>query len=101
MPDRFYDRDGQPITEDRWADLFFGAGFARVARHELDAGVVSTIWWGFDPHASDRPGGNPLIFETVVFDREGDVVELYRYRSEGEAIAGHAVAVDHLRERAS
>ena len=47
---------------------------------------VSTVWLGLD-HSYD--GGPPLIFETMVFGGGLDL-EMERYSTEAEALAGHA-----------
>ena len=94
MRSRYYARDGSPITLDEWVTLSGKAeDIRRVARDVLPSGlVVSTVWLGLD-HAYD--GGPPLIFETMVFSSESEFAELdmLRYQSEAEAIAGHAAMV--------
>ena len=75
-----------------WAALFEDPDYQRV---KLTVGAgrrVSTVWLGighsFDPHA------NPLIFETMIFkevegsDDDGEV-DVQRYATEEQALAGH------------
>jgi hypothetical protein len=54
---------------------------------------VSTVWLGLDHNWwPDRP---PLIFETMIFGGKLDL-EVWRYSTEEQAVAGHADAVKLL-----
>ena len=88
---RHYDREGQPLTLEKWAALFEDFGYRQVARTVTTKGkIISTIWLGLDHNFSQK--GPPLIFETMVFGGEGDFDDLDcdRYATEEEALAGHA-----------
>jgi hypothetical protein len=50
---------------------------------------VSTIFLGVVTH----PGGRPLLFETMVFGPEGDILEQTRYATWAEAELGHRALV--------
>lgn len=84
----FYDRNGTPITHDRWTALReSGIEYVRIGYVELAPGVsVSTVWLGID-HNFGR-SGPPVIFESMCF-RDGKGIESRRYRTEAEALAGH------------
>lgn len=102
--DLYYDRQGQPITRDRWVELRFGpaAGRQRDRRHRVartrlgrDAGELSTVWLGMDL-GFGQPAGRPLLFESMVFGGPWDGY-MARYATEREAIAGHARIVQMMR----
>jgi hypothetical protein len=95
----YYNRKGEPITQAEWIKAH-GDGthedFATMRRvRETDIGPywVSTVWLGLNHNYA--PTGPPLIFETMVFLREGeaDVLGLeddcYRYSTEADAQQGH------------
>jgi len=87
----FYDRDGQPISEEQWVELRrHGEGYFRVASTEIGTEIwVSTVWIGID-HAFGR--GRPMIFETMVFG--GPMADdCVRYSTAHEAQAGHDAVV--------
>ena len=93
----YYDRDGQPISQDEWIERWGrGIDYRQVARTTVDESDVSTVWLGLD-HGFGR--GRPLIFETMVFG--GPLSdECWRYSTECEALAGHAKMVERLRDNA-
>lgn len=88
---RYYDRQGQPIQETlAWAKKFEDQEYQRVAETTLANGRrVSTVWLGLNHSLLDT--GPPLIFETMVFPKEGEYSELdcERYSTEEEARTGH------------
>ncbi len=94
---RYYDRAGQPITSDQWAEMFKGSAYPSrtVARDEVDGASISTVWLGLDHGWGEGP---PLIFETMVFGSPLDQ-ECWRYSTEAEARAGHAAAIEAVRNR--
>jgi hypothetical protein len=85
----YYSRTGQQITSDEWAALFGQKEYQQLASTHVGVSgsqpLVSTIWLGIDHNWG---GGEPLIFETMVFGGSLDQ-ECERYTSEAEAIAGH------------
>lgn len=88
---RYYDKTGKPLTLEEWAGLFDDDEYRRIALTACPGGVsVSTVWLGLDHRW--RPGGQPLIFETMAFPGE----EQERYSTEEEARAGHAAMVARL-----
>lgn len=90
----YYDRNGTPITQEQWSDLF-GRDFdanRQVARSDFGSVTVSTVWLGLDHNFSDS--GPPMIFETMVFGLEDEVC--VRYATEHEAITGHCRIVDEI-----
>jgi hypothetical protein len=88
--DKYFDRDGKPITYMQWMGLM-SAGNG-VARTEFDGGSVSTIWLG-----NDHGAGDGALFETAVFyddiDRRNDT---YRWKTLAEAEVGHARVVKEV-----
>lgn len=84
--DRYYDRQGKPITLEAWCADFNDPQKKRVAYDETPQGNVSTVWLGLN-HAFVP--GTLAIFETLVFEGPLDG-EMDRYATEEEAVAGHA-----------
>lgn len=95
----YYDREGRPIEQDEWIELFGRDNwdYKRVAATEVGQIHVSTVWLGMDHNWG---GGPPLIFETMAFG-PGSWSELLaaRYSTEAEARAGHQQAVALARRR--
>ena len=91
--DRYYDRQGNPIDLMAWGESLETE--KRVRETTLPDGKwISTVWLGLN-HNFCSPGP-PLIFETMVFPKEGEYGELdcNRYSTEEEAIAGHEAMVE-------
>ena len=107
MTDRYYDRDGRPITPEEWGRLHADRVYQRIAATTIEHGAhsywISTVWLGMD-HAFGQ--GPSEIFETMVFpswrepmrglarllgERGPDLneEECERYSTEAEARAGH------------
>jgi hypothetical protein len=64
MQARYYDRDGSPVSEQRWQELGRQPGYSRIGytdgtRHGLQVTVV-TFWSGIAGHGPD----GPLLFCT-------------------------------------
>jgi hypothetical protein len=95
---RYYDRDGMPISMERWGELHADVNYRRVALDVIDTYRVSTIWLGLD-HAIGFAGEvGPHIFETMVFTNgTGQDVWMHRYSTEGEALAGHESVCAEIR----
>jgi hypothetical protein len=94
--DLYYDWDAQPISHERWMELF--RQDRRVAYTDLGLrGRVSTVWLGLD-HGYPPPWGDdvrPLIYETLVFD--GPLADaMLRYTTLGQARTGHQFMVMRL-----
>lgn len=84
------DGTGAPVRCADW--VTWATSDFRVARTEIGPGYVSTIFLGW---RSPRPGP-PLLFETMAVDVPGLELE-ERYSTRGEALAGHARAVEAAR----
>lgn len=64
----------------------------QVGRDELENGFeISTVFLGLDHNFGEGP---PLLFETLVWNRQGDEVDGARYSTYDEAEAGHARMVN-------
>ena len=87
--DRYILEDKQPVpcpdllTWGRW----FGDADRQVARKEQDGVVVSTVFLGLD---HSYGGGPPLLFETIVFNSDGEDQDCERCSTWEEAEAQHA-----------
>lgn len=103
-----YDRDGVPISLERWAQLKEQYDYAVVEKTFVEAVEVSTVWLGIDHNFL---GGTPIIFETMLFTRDlipttlfgrvelvrDDFGYQWRYATEASARAGHWRIVHSLR----
>ena len=89
-----YNKKGEVITLEEWAKLLEDKEYKIIQQDTLANGKwVSTVWLGLDHNFS---GGEPLIFETMVFPKKGNNGELdmERYSTEEEAIKGHKVMME-------
>ena len=97
---RYYDPSGRRMTMEQWA-----ASYGRFDPHVGESIIrlrgnmyrVSTVWLGLDHNW--RPGGPPLIFETMIFEGEGftEAGAMWRYSTSKQAIRGHMHAVRWLK----
>jgi len=93
--DRYFNRQGEPIDLMSWSKSFENIDEKRVRETTLPDGKwISTVWLGLNHNFCSS--GPPLIFETMVFPKEGEYGELdcNRYSTEEEAIAGHEAMVE-------
>ena len=91
---RYYDRRGNPITVEQWANSLADNTVAKTTIGVSGSTVdVSTVWLGLDHSFGDGP---PLIFETMVFGGNLDQ-EQERYSTESEALVGHAAMCEQVR----
>lgn len=90
----YFDYEGQPISHERWIELFRGdrvVGRTRLDKSHFRGGVpleVSTVWLGM-VFVSEDP---PKIFETMVFlvqPDSWDDLGCWRWATWDEALAGH------------
>ena len=84
----YYDREGNPLTDNQRIQYFSDEKYKRVKWTELpDGTVISTVWLGL-PHGHGPNG--PIIFETMTRrPGEGEWAEQYRYATEEEAVKHH------------
>ncbi|MFE6966818.1 hypothetical protein ACFVAJ_17040 [Agromyces sp. NPDC057679] len=81
---KFYDRSGREVSREEGVALF---GEDRVVAQDMCvAGYVSTVHLVLDHNHSGE--GDPLIFETMVFDGEG-TAGCWRYSTEDAAREEH------------
>ncbi len=100
---RCYRRDGTPYPPGQkgvleWARDCGDREGCIVKQDTLPSGHwVSTVWIGLAMGLSGIPGyGPPLIFETMVWDAQEEIVDQDRYATEEDAIVGHVQKVDEL-----
>lgn len=97
-----YDREGNPITFERYVELLGSPenwrDYRRVAFDTYGDFDVSTIWLGID-HGFGM-SKNPIIFETMIFARTSDddhtSVACWRWTDEKRALRGHQAALKSL-----
>ena len=91
----YYDFDGNQITVLEWGNLFEKMDDRIVAVSKVGDCDVSTVWIGMDHRFDPNDGGEPLIYETIIFGLGEDDEYLVRYSTREEAILGHIKAVEH------
>ena len=97
MTPMYFDREGQPISMDRWSVLFEDLAYKHVAMTAIDTEVeVSTVWMGLNHQFGEGP---PLTFETMIFGGEHNQ-QCWRWSTQEAALAGHDQIVTMLREGA-
>ena len=92
----WYGRDGEPLGDDysQIEKLLSDPNYKLVGRTPVPGkGLVSTVWLGIDHRFG--AAGPPLIFETLVFDCEPELID--RYATLEEAEAGHLAMIDKVR----
>ncbi len=75
-----------PCTLETWGSMYQNPEFKRVAFDEVDGFDISTVFLGID---HNHFGGRPILFETMVFNKQGDDVFQDRYHTWDEAVKGH------------
>ena len=99
----FYDRNGKQMTLEEWGKAFANPKYKILGSHCVGNLWVSTVWLGVDHDYGNlfrNPPMPPLIFESMIFEVPDGVtnwssLEMRRYRTEHEAMVGHAELV-HL-----
>ncbi len=90
------DEDNNPVhTEDvlEWGEWFKDLSRRTVAKDTVGSVNVSTVFIGLDYNFE---GGEPILFETMVFGGELDQEEI-RYRTWEEAEAGHKLMLERVK----
>jgi hypothetical protein len=97
-PPMYYVLEGKRVRPaadlKEWARMFAAA--CQVAGDELGGCLVSTVFLGIDHQFGNGP---PLLFETMLFNPDGD--ELVRYSTWEQAEAGHAAMLARVRAAAA
>ena len=106
MSDYYYlkeDHSYDPCDLPTWSNQFeelSRAGKRKVAHDIVEGLRVSTVWLGLD-HNFLRIGGKPHLFETMIFDDDGDYGWDYdyqeRYTTWNEAVEGHKKAIEWIK----
>lgn len=89
-------RNAVPATTLEWAkqlEEMRGTHTKHVGDDIVDGKRISTVWFGLDHQWDDN--GKPLIFETMIFNKNG-FSEIYmdRYSTWDEAEEGHQKAIE-------
>lgn len=89
----YYDRDGQPITQSQWGQLFGDHNYKVVQQDKVNGYFISTVWLGMNhAYGVDSP---LAIFESMVFEEDSYAdLDCIRYATEAEAKAGHLVLLE-------
>lgn len=97
---QFYDRNGEQITAEDFNRLLLDPRYRKIKTTSLaDTLDVNTVWLGID--YGPGMGWDPLIFETMIFDRWAgpDPGDVWRYSTLQQAEAGHDMIVELARAR--
>lgn len=108
----WYFRDGslavtEPIGSPKWTEqmsevnkLLGDIKYKRVVATNVGKYWISTVWLGTDMSFDLQPNHKPLIFETMVF-KKGDSagLDMERYSTEKEALAGHKALVKKWKKK--
>ena len=92
---RYYNRLGEKIGGYIWALLQHEPEYKILREERVGPYFVSTVWLGINHNFFHENGDYPIIFETMIFDENGDEVggNTERYSTEEEALKGHEFAV--------
>ncbi len=97
---RFILKGGKPVPEpdlDKWA-RWMEESDRRIARDEMFGWVVSTVFLGLDHRFTGSDDEGPLVFETMVFDDEGEAKHQERHTNIPDACVRHNLLVARLRK---
>lgn len=89
--DRYVDRDGQPISLERWGELYGDIAYRTIAEDEVTLGWIKTMWIGVD-----APELGARVFGTALIDPTSGIWEIGLWATEQEAVAGHGRIVADL-----
>ncbi len=93
---RFYILEGrQPVEKDRftWAQWMCRAN-CTVATSNVSGKTVSTVFLGIDHRFIGE--GPPVLFDTTVWNEDGDPVDCQRFYTFDEAEENHKLTVDAM-----
>ena|SRR5215813_4485667 len=90
----FYDREGRRVTLREWVILSSDHSYFRVAADIENGWLISTVYTGIA-----IAGTPPLIFETMIFTPDGEIVYQERYPTEAAALGGHDQAISWARDQ--
>jgi hypothetical protein len=91
----FFDRNGNPISNEEWGRLFQDPKYKIIKQEDLpdEKGRVSTVWLGIN-HGGFGPHEKREIFETMIFAPGKDYDQYqWRWSTEKEAREGHEYVV--------
>lgn len=82
-----------PCTLEEWIKVFEKNRTVKLTKLE-DGGIISTVFLGID-HSFGN--GDPLVFESMVFSKEGEELDQIRYSTYKEAEEGHIRLVNEYK----
>jgi hypothetical protein len=91
IDDLYFGLDGEPISRERWIEMWEDIDVKRIGYNEVGSYHVSTVWLGINHSFGDGP---PVIFETMIFGEGPLDQEQWRYCTRQGAEKGHRAAVD-------
>jgi hypothetical protein len=100
----YFDREGQPIGLERWAELWNDTSYRFIERTWIQEGVIEVVvtWEGFDPYRVQYEDGPPRLFRVAELRWKDGKVQSAREQEmnaiESEARAAHAALVTALRQ---
>lgn len=103
-----FDKDGNPISVEKWGELKFTPGYAQVGLTRVTTPdepgrtvTVSTVWLGIDISRSATEHSIPTqLFETMTFDTHDDTTnsidKRVQYGTLAEATEGHSAMLTEV-----
>lgn len=85
----FFDKEGENISPEEFGKKFEDRSYQIVKQEYVNGYFISTVWLGIDFRYSYEEKPKPVIFETMVFDKEGDPVDKNRSCTQEEALQCH------------
>lgn len=80
----------------KWAQWFEDVENRIVKQEAVGKYFVSTVFLGIDHSIG---GGRPILFETMVFQKDGASLGQDRYCTWGEALTGHKATVKKFQKK--
>lgn len=75
------DKKHQPISMNKWSEFYSNFGYCIIGKTKVNGYLISTMWTGIT--TQKQP------FETVIFDRKGELHREVKHSTEEEAEKFH------------
>lgn len=85
-------KEPYPVTIEEAIKLYEHPELKQTAYDEIDGVRISTVFLGMDHSWSNKPGHEPVLWETMIFGGEYDQYQ-ERYTSHHDALEGHQKAL--------
>ena len=88
-----------PSSIEEWSDFIikeFPTNYTRVGNDIIDGNLISTVFIGLS-YAYSIHSGNPIVFETMIFDKNNHGFYQEKYSTWKEAEEGHKKAIEWVK----